>query len=157
MKVKDIIHRSPLSVHRHQTLSQAAEIMWDYDLGAVPIVDEDNRVVGMITDRDIAMAALMQSRPLSEIVVESAMSKNLYCCELNEEVYNALALMQQHQIRRMPVLDGNKKLVGVLSLNDMARAYAKSGKKEIKAEAIADTLAAISRHRHGHVVGQQVA
>lgn len=157
MKIKEIMRIKPFAVHQHDNLDQAAQVMWEQDLGAIPIIDDNSHVIGMITDRDIAMGAYTQGRPLAEIPVESSMSKSLYCCELSDEIDKAQELMRKHQVRRIPVLDNGKKLVGMLSLNDIALAYATRSKKDIKADAVADTLAAVSRHRPQLHIAQHVA
>jgi len=155
MKIKDIMHSKPFTVHRNASVDQAARLMWENDLGALPVIDDNDHVIGMITDRDIAMAAFTQGRALTDITVDSSMSKSLYCCELGDELEKAQDLMRQHQVRRIPVLDNSNHLVGLLSLNDIALAYSGRSKKDVKAESVADTLSAISRHRPQLSIAQQ--
>jgi len=147
MKIKEIMHSKPFSLHRNDNLSSAAQIMWERDVGVLPVTDQDDHVIGVITDRDIAMAAFTQGKILSEIPVERSMSKNLYSCNQDDELEQAQAMMQQHQVRRIPILDNNKKLAGMLSLNDIACEYSARPKKNIKSEMVAETLAAICKHR----------
>ena len=141
------MHANAFSIHRADNLSNAARIMWEKDIGALPITDDEDHVIGVITDRDIAMAGFTQGKVLSDIPVERSMSKNLFWCDQNDELEKAQELMQQHQVRRLPVLDGNKKLAGMLSLNDIAQEYSVRPKKSIKPEMLADTLAAICKRR----------
>ena len=147
MKIKEIMHPKPFSLRRDDNLSSAAQIMWERDVGVLPVTDQDDHVIGVITDRDIAMAAFTQGKVLLDIPVERSMSKNLYSCNQDDELDQAQALMQQHQVRRIPILDNNKKLAGMLSLNDIACAYSARPKKDIKSEVVAETLAAICKHR----------
>lgn len=93
MKIREIMHHKTFSVQRHDALYRAAQIMWEHDLGVLPVLDEKNHAVGVITDRDIAMAAFTQGRSLMDIPVESSMSKNLYCCEPNDDIEKAYDLM----------------------------------------------------------------
>lgn len=157
MKVKDLCIPEPFTVTRAANLATATSLMWEHDLGALPVVDENHQVVGMITDRDISMAAYTQWKCLADILVESAMSKITITCGLDDDLGGALELMQQYQIRRVPVLDQTKKLVGIISLNDIALAYKHRPKKDIKAESVADTIAAICRHRPNLTISKQVA
>lgn len=130
-------------------LDQAARLMWETDCGAVPIIDLTGRPVAMLTDRDICMAAYTQGKPLREIDVSTAMSKSLQTCSMDDTLEDAEQLMVQHQIRRLPVLDRDGQLLGILSLNDLARAAnqqhpaAPDGSYEVSLSTAAKTLAAV--------------
>jgi CBS domain-containing protein len=102
-------------------LQRVAQLMWEADCGVVPVVDADGRVIGIITDRDIAMAAYLQGRPLSQIPVTSAMAKQVRGVREGDALEVVEALMRGAQVRRVPVLDGEGRLRGILSLNDLAR------------------------------------
>mgnify|MGYP000146106926 FL=1 len=104
------------------SLDQAARLMWEDDCGAVPVVDSAGRAVAMLTDRDICMAAYTQGRPLGQISVSTAMSKDLRACLPDDTLEQAEQLMMEYQLRRIPVLDDDGHPVGILSLNDLARA-----------------------------------
>lgn len=95
--------------------------MWDNDCGSVPVVDEAGSAIAMITDRDICMAAYTQGRALGEISVASAMSSGLVAVHETDELEVAEALMREHQVRRLPVIDAKRRPVGVVSLSDLAR------------------------------------
>jgi CBS domain-containing protein len=120
--------------------------MWGGDVGSVPVTDpQTGNVCGMITDRDICMAAYTQGRPISEILISQVMSKNLHSVREDQDVNEAQQMMRRHQIRRVPVVDRGA-LVGILSLNDIALASSSAASTGMKIEAL-QTLAAISRHR----------
>lgn len=104
------------------SLDQAARLMWEDDCGAVPVVDSAGRAVAMVTDRDICMAAYTQGKPLCQISVSTAMSKDLRACLPDDTLEQAEQLMMEYQLRRIPVLDDDGHPVGILSLNDLARA-----------------------------------
>jgi CBS domain-containing protein len=128
---------------------KGAKVMWEQDCGAVPVVDQDRRVVAMLTDRDVCMAAFTQGRPLSEIRVSSAMSRNLWTCRPDDDVAEAEAVMRANKVRRLPVVDAEGKLAGILSLSDLARAAVrpkrgKTRKKGIELTDVGETLGAIS-------------
>jgi CBS domain-containing protein len=127
--------------------------MWEGDYGCVPVVEQSDgsaRVVGMITDRDICMATYTQGRPLSEIRIESAMAKVVYSCRPTDSIATALKILEQHQLHRLPVVDQDDRLVGVLALADVAREaereYAR-GTKEVTDTRVAQVLKAISAPR----------
>ena len=93
MKEEDVMTRNVRSCHPETNLSHVAALMWDYDFGAMPVVDDEDRVMGMITDRDIAIAASTKGRLATEINVGEVMSGNVYACALDEEIGSALKTM----------------------------------------------------------------
>ena len=103
------------------TLARAAQIMWEKDVGCLPVCDENRKLLAMLTDRDISMAAFMQWKHLVEIGVESVMSRRLCTCSPDDELGLAEELMRKNQVRRLPVVDAEGTLVGLLSLGDIAR------------------------------------
>jgi CBS domain-containing protein len=138
-------------------VNRAAQIMWEADVGCVPVVDAENRVVGMITDRDIAMAAYTQGRALEAISVESAMATQVYTCSPGDDVSSAEERMQKFQVRRLPVVDSAAKLVGIVSMNDIAREAAQekgARKPQVRLDEVALTLAQICQHRHEALAAQ---
>jgi CBS domain-containing protein len=124
--------------------------MWDCDIGSVPVIDEAERVVGMITDRDICMAAYTRDQRLAEISVDQAMSRKVFSCRPDEDIEIAERLMQKEQIRRLPVTDYNQRLVGVVSLNDIVREAARQRHQRLPQVAegeVVATMAAIGAPR----------
>lgn len=121
MKVERLMSRQLKTCHPDHDLACAAQILWEDDVGCVPIVDSDGRAVAMLTDRDIAMSAYTQGRPLREISVSQAMSQDLYSCSPSDSLANAEEIMHARQVRRLPVIDAGGKLVGLLSMNDLTR------------------------------------
>ena len=101
-------------------LATAACRMWDADLGCLPVVDQDGQVIGMITDRDICMAALTRGQPLRDIPVAVAMSNEVLSCSPDATLIEAEEVMRSGQVRRLPVIDSDACLVGIVSLNDLA-------------------------------------
>lgn len=147
MKAKEIMIKTVHSVNVDQNLQDAAQLMWEKDCGWVPVIDENGKVEATITDRDIAMAAFLNNARLADIPLHKAQSKFLVTCSQSDDITAIEKIMQSHQLRRLPVVDSNAKLVGLISLNDIAIAY-KSGKNGIDAKGLSDTLAAISTHQH---------
>lgn len=120
MKVEKLMTRNPVSCTPEDDLSVPARLMWEADCGCVPVVDRDRRVVGMVTDRDVCMAAYTQGRPLREMRVGEVMSNKVHACRMADDLEVAERMMKTRQVRRLPVLDTDERLVGMLSLNDLA-------------------------------------
>ena len=153
MKVQDLMTTEVHACRANESLNRAARIMWEYDCGCVPIVDSDSNVVGMLTDRDICMAAYLQGKRLTEIPVTTAMSREVFSCTPNDGLRVAEEIMQNMQVRRLPVLDEEGKLEGLISLNDLARRAEEEKEKpaktkELEYEEVARTLASVC-HAHG--------
>jgi CBS domain-containing protein len=122
MKVEEIFTREVKSVGRETSAADAADLMWEADCGALPVVDEGGRVVGIVTDRDLCMALALTNRPAGELPVRSVLHPTLHTCRPSDEVRDALRQMRLHRIRRLPVVDGAGVLQGMLSFADLARA-----------------------------------
>jgi len=105
MKVGELMTADAKACGPSDTLNRAAQLMWENDCGAVPVVDQQLRVIGMVTDRDICMAAYTQGRPLAQSRVESAMSHGAYTCAPGDDIASAEKLMCERQVRRLPVID----------------------------------------------------
>jgi CBS domain-containing protein len=158
MKVSEVMTKRVAHVGRREPLSSAARLMWECDCGAVPVVDEaSGKVVGMITDRDICISTWSKDRAPSAIAISEAMSSELYQCSPTDNVSFAEALMKSKQIRRVPVVDEEQKLVGILSLADIATG-ARAGQmldNELAPTQIAATLANICRRPASSTYAQQ--
>ena len=118
MKVAEMMTRGVHTARPDDTIIGAAKLMAQCDCGALPVEDQD-RLVGMITDRDIVVRALAQGR--ADARIADVMSKDIKYCFEDEEVDAVAHNMADIQIRRLPVVDRNKRLVGILSLGDIAR------------------------------------
>jgi CBS domain-containing protein len=129
------------------TLNGVAQLMWERDCGSIAVVDDDGKPIAMITDRDICMASYTQGKPLFDIPVSAAMSRGVTVCQKGESLATAESMMRSQQIRRLPIVDGDGRILGVLSLNDIAihghEHKHLGGRGELGSEAIASTLSAI--------------
>lgn len=119
MKVADVMTRDVCVVNPDQTVKQAAALMSAHDIGSLP-VGEDDRLVGMITDRDIAMRGVAKGKGPRAKVREIMTEAIKYCFE-DEDVAHVSRNMADVQLRRLPVVDRDKRLVGILALGDLAR------------------------------------
>ena len=153
MRVEQLMTRDVKVCRAEDTLSRATQLMWEHDCGCVPVIgtNGDGRLVGLITDRDIAMAVYTQGWPLSAILVSTAREKEVIACHADDAIKQAEALMRERKVRRLPVLDQHECLVGILSLNDIvleAQREAGSGRRaEMNAEELTETLAAVCHPR----------
>jgi CBS-domain-containing membrane protein len=120
-RVEDIMSKEVFRCYGDDSLSTAAQLMWEHDCGCIPVVDGLLHVVGIITDRDVCMAAYTQGRGLSEIPVSSVCTREVRTCRKDEPLTLAEEAMAQAQVRRLPVVDEDGALVGLLSLSDLAQ------------------------------------
>jgi CBS domain-containing protein len=120
MQVKDLMTANVECAGLRDTIASVAAKMRELDVGAMPVCGDDNRLAGMITDRDITVRATAGARDPSNTLVADVMSPNVIFCYEDQDVTEAARLMHEHQIRRLVVLDRNKRLVGIVSLGDLA-------------------------------------
>jgi len=121
MKISEVMNRSALIINANETLKKAAQIMASVDIGFLPVEDED-RLVGMITDRDIVTRCVAQGKDGTSRV-RDAMTKDVKYCFDDDDIDDVMDNMADLQVRRLPVMSRDKRLVGVLSLADAARTY----------------------------------
>jgi CBS domain-containing protein len=119
MNVRALMNPNVKRAGTDVSLADVARIMEKNDCGAIPIVNAEDRVVGMITDRDICLTMGRRPLPASEISVAEVMSSTVYACGPDEEIPAALHTMQNKKVRRLPVIDSDRKLVGILSMDDV--------------------------------------
>jgi CBS domain-containing protein len=119
MQIKEVMTRDVEVIRPDDSIQEAARKMKDLDVGAIPVCDGE-RLVGMITDRDITIRATAEGRDPSDTTAQETMTSEIYYCFENQNIEDAALLMMEKQIRRLPILDDNKKLVGIVSLGDVA-------------------------------------
>jgi CBS domain-containing protein len=154
MKISELMTRTVQVCRATDSLDCAAGLMWDHDIGVLPVVDGHDRVIGMITDRDVCMAAYTRGVALHDIPVEVAMARNVVTCGADDSHTAVAETMAKHKIRRVPVVDAAHRPIGMLSLNDLARTMARG--RDVPATAVAGTLAAICEHRDGAALGAKL-
>lgn len=121
MKLGTLMTRQVEVVAPSASLRQAARMMRDHEIGPVPVV-ENGRVVGILTDRDIAIRGVAEGRDPEKTTVADIMTRDVDCCQEDEDVEKAAKLMSDKQIRRLVVLDRERRLAGIVSLGDLALA-----------------------------------
>jgi CBS domain-containing protein len=125
MKVKDIMTPGVECVRPSDTLRQAADKMRRLDVGPMPVCGDNDRIVGMLTDRDITIRATAEGKDPKTAKVEEAMSPDVIWCFEDQELEDAARLMREHQVRRVLVMNRDKRLVGIVSLGDLAKEAAR--------------------------------
>ena len=127
-------------------LAAAARIMWASDCGSLPVLEDQDRVVGMITDRDICIAAATRNRAPSEIRVFEVKPnpRELFTCTPEDDIHAALKTMREHGVRRLPVVN-NGRLRGILCLNEVALSARK--RNALSYDDLVETLKAVCEHR----------
>ena len=150
MKVQDIMTRSTETCRPETNLAEVAKALLENDCGVLPVTDDSGKVVGVITDRDICIAVGTRPQRASDIKVEEVIreQKEIHYCSPDDDVKNALNIMEKHQVRRIPVVEGDRKLQGILSINDiLLNAQKRAGKDVISYEEAIETLKVVSAHR----------
>jgi CBS domain-containing protein len=155
MKTEDLMTRNVAACRPEDSLEQAAHLMWDWDVGCVVVTDGEQKPIGMITDRDVAMAAYTQGALLRDIRVEAVMARKIWACSVNTSLREIEDKMRTAQVRRLPVLGFDGELVGIVTLGDIARSAHSSPLRVIELPGLASTLASITERRWSDSVAAQ--
>lgn len=139
MKVKDAMHKGVEWVEPTTPVSKVAAMMKKHDIGAIP-VGENDRLIGMVTDRDIVCRGAANSKDFGALTARDVMSKGIIWCKASEDLDDAVRVMEQKKVRRLPVLNEDKRMVGMLSLGDISHSGARGLTSEV--------MTAVSAH-HG--------
>lgn len=153
MTINDLMKRPAITCHVNETLDRAARLMWGNDIGAIVVVRDDGKVTGMITDRDICMAAFTQGRPIADLLVHSAMSNHVVTVRPDQRIEEVEEAMRLHQLHRIPVVDSEHRPLGVITLNDLALEAVDPDSNMTQGRTrIATIVASIGRPRFPHLV-----
>ena len=127
MKVSDVMTKTPAFCRPETNLGSAVEVLWNRNCGILPVVDGDGRVVSVVTDRDICIALGTRNRLPGELTVSEVATRRAVCCGADEDVRSALGKMAEAKVRRLPVVNADGGLEGLLSMDDVvSRANPKS-------------------------------
>ena len=120
MKVKDVMHKGVDWVSPDTPLTELAKLMRAHDIGCIP-VGEDDKLVGMVTDRDIVCKGLAEdSFDASNATARDVMTPGIHCCRDDDDLAKAVRHMEKLQVRRLPVINKSRRMVGILSLGDVS-------------------------------------
>ena len=127
-KCKDVMTQNPVCCLPTDTVSKAAQLMKDEDVGSIPVVEDEEtmKLIGIVTDRDLALQVVAPERDASSTQVEDVMTYEVITCRASDDVQKAVDAMAQHQLRRMPVIDSDHRIVGIISQADVATRVEKS-------------------------------
>ena len=153
MIVKEVMNHEVTTCSPETTLESAALMMWNGDCGTVAVVDDEKKVIGIITDRDICMAVALQHKAASDIQVQEIMGRHLFTCQPDNDIMNALKTMSFQKVRRLPVTNDNGQVEGIISIEDLI-ARAERGRRGIQVPELSyddtmTTLKAICRSHRG--------
>lgn len=160
MKVQDIMTETVKACRPETNLAEAVALMWEGDCGTLPVVADGGKVVGILTDRDIAIALGTRNKQPSDIPASEVMSEQVYACHPNDDIHGALKTMRKDRVRRLPVISDDGSLQGILSMNDVAiHAQKFDGHKtaDLTYEDVVNTFKAICEHPHPNKAGQPIS
>ena len=146
MKVQDVMTKKTVFCSPETNLAEAAVRMWKNDCGFLPVVGEGGNVIGVVTDRDISIALGTRNQRPAELRVWDLMHNRLFTCTAEEDVHCALKTLRAQKVRRLPVIDREGGLVGVLSIDDIVlKARGHASGKDVSYKDVEDTYKAIQR------------
>jgi CBS domain-containing protein len=147
MKVGDLCICDVAAVGRQTSLTRAGTLMRKYNVGALPVIDRNDRPIGMITDRDIALALTERNVLPSELLAEEVMTEGAATCDADDDVRDVLRIMGREQVRRLPVVDDRGQLEGIISIDDIiCHAVDVDGGRELPYDLVVETLCRIAQH-----------
>ena len=121
LRCREIMTKKPTAANREMTLQEVAGLMKDGDFGVLPVVEKgNNKLVGILTDRDIVVRAVAEGKNVSETTVGDVMSERLFTAAPDDFVFQAVRTMGERQVRRIPVVDENGILQGIIAMADIA-------------------------------------
>lgn len=149
MRIREIMSKPVVVCGQNDTLNDAARLMWENDCGVIPVVKDDGRIAGIVTDRDICMGAWMKGKPLSAIPVAEVMARTVFSCRADDPLESAGIIMGDNQVRRLPVLDLDDRPIGLVSSSDVVCYASTMAHGDGIEHEVIRGLAAISRPRRG--------
>jgi CBS domain-containing protein len=140
MKVKDAMHKGVDWVSPETPVNELAKLMAEHDIGAIPI-GENDRLIGMVTDRDIVCKGLAQNGfDAGRATARDVMTPGIHCCREDDDLAKAVRHMESLKVRRLPVINKNKRMVGILSLGDIGQSA--------NGDLLAECVKSVSAHHH---------
>ncbi|HSE37948.1 MAG TPA: CBS domain-containing protein [Blastocatellia bacterium] len=147
MKVQEVMKQDVKACFPDTNLATASALMWEHDCGILPVIVEGQTPVGVITDRDIALAVGTRARAPQDVRVDEVIHGPVIACTPDDDVHAALKIMRKEKVRRLPVVTDDGVLRGILSLNDLVL-HAQKSNKDLDYEDVVSTFKAICEHPH---------
>jgi CBS domain-containing protein len=160
MKVNNAMVRSPISCGPESNLGVAAELLWKQNCGILPVVDPQRKVVGVMTDRDMCIALGTRNRLPGQILVKEVMRPKVHTCQVDDDVHSALETMAKERVRRLPVINSQGILQGILSMDDVVLHSEAAGQVDasgLTQKDVVETLKRIYRPQVPHVLESRKA
>jgi CBS domain-containing protein len=145
MKIRDVMTAGPKACSADTNIATAAALMLDADCGVLPVVDKDGMLTGIVTDRDLFIALATRDKLASQLTVGEVARVDVFTCGPDDSVQAALATLKRHHIRRLPVVDAERTVVGIVSMNDLVLAV--GSRKGVRSDEVVDTLRGICGHQ----------
>jgi CBS domain-containing protein len=157
MNVNEAMTSTVKTCHANSSLDEIARLMWDNDCGAIPVVSDSNKPLGIVTDRDIAMAAMLNHKPLWDISADTVIQgQRLCCCSQQESLEQCITKMEQNGVRRLLVTDDSGTLAGILSMGDaVAFTQSANGKRRTRGVNIDETFDMLRKVSAHHQAPEQ--
>lgn len=147
MLVEELMSRGVKSCHPETDLATAAQMMFEGDFGVLPVVDQEEHVKGILTDRDICLAVTAKRQSATNLKAADTISGQAYCVHMNDDIHEALKQMKAHRVRRLPVLNAEDRLQGMISINDIILDAHEKGPNHPSYVEAMETLKGICLHR----------
>jgi CBS domain-containing protein len=121
-KCSEVMTQNPVCCLPTDPVSKAAHLMKAEDVGSIPVVEDERnmKLIGIVTDRDLAIQVVAEGRDVSSTQVGKVMTYEVFTCRASDDVQKAVDAMSEHQLRRIPVIDGDRRIVGIISQADVA-------------------------------------
>lgn len=148
MKVRDLCNRNVAAISRDTTLARAGALMRKYDVSALPVVDRTDRVIGVVTDRDLLLELARRNTPPAEVFVHEAMTRRPAVSLPHDSLTQALDIMRRNHVRRLPVVTEDDRLLGMISIDDIIVQAVEGKGRELPWEDVLFTLSEISEEYH---------
>jgi CBS domain-containing protein len=149
IRVHELMTRRVASVHPATSVERAARLLEECDCGALPVIGDNGVLVGMITDRDIAIRIVARGRDPRGSIVADCMTDRVFACYANESLAECMRQMARHQVRRMPIVDDGGRLVGIIAQGDLAR-HAGHHPAHEERRALTKVICSLSEPSHAH-------
>ena len=128
-RARDLMSSNVVTIHPNDTVQHAARLMRDSDCGAIPVVDWQGRMIGMVTDRNITVRIVASGSDIRNAQVQDCMTDEVFACHENDSIQSCIDSMKRHQIRRLVVVDNQNRVMGIISQGDIAQ-YAQRNRRE---------------------------
>ena len=143
LRAKDVMTRDVITLHPSDPIERAARLMRECDCGAIPVVNDDRKLIGMITDRDITVRLVARGIDIRRSLVDDGMTDESFACHADDSLEECMRIMARHKIRRLPIVEDRGRVVGIISQADLAE-YAGTYRAQGDRRAVADMLYEVS-------------